>query len=74
MERGAIIVGTRNRFSGMTECLDSLIAHTPEPHDLIVVAGGASEQTQNDWLRRFGDRACFIFESHFFPPRPQRPW
>src|ERR1700730_3722765 len=65
METCAIIVGVRDRFSSMTACLDSLIAHTPEPHELIVVAGGASEPTRNDWLRRFGDRARFIFESYF---------
>jgi glycosyltransferase involved in cell wall biosynthesis len=65
METCAIIVNPRDRFSCMAECLDALIAHTPEPHELIVVAGGAGERTQNDWLRRFGDRVRFIFEPHF---------
>jgi GT2 family glycosyltransferase len=65
MERCAIIVSARDRFSCFAECLDRLIAKTPEPHDLIVVAGGASDRTRNDWLRRFRNRARFIFEPHF---------
>jgi len=65
MERCAIVVNVRDRFSCLAECLDTLIAETPEPHDLIVVVGGASDRTRNDWLRRFGDRVRFIFEPHF---------
>jgi GT2 family glycosyltransferase len=65
MESCAIIVTVRDRFSCFAECLDRLIAKTPEPHDLIVVVGGASDRTRNDWLRRFRDRVRFIFEPHF---------
>jgi len=65
MERCAIVVNVRDRFSCLAECLDRLIGETPEPHDLIVVVGGASDRTRNDWLRRFGDRVRFIFEPHF---------
>ena len=65
MERCAIVVNVRDRFSCLAECLERLIAETPEPHDLIVVVGGASDRIRNDWLRRFGDRARFIFEPHF---------
>jgi len=65
METCAIIVNARDRFSCMPECLDRLIAHTPERHDLIVVAGGVSERSRIEWRRRFGDRARFIFEPHF---------
>src|SRR5215467_9287823 len=65
METCAIIISPRDRFSCMPECLDRVIAHTPEPHDLIVVAGGLSERFRAEWLRRFGNRARFIFEPHF---------
>ncbi len=65
METPTIIVCVRDRFSCMAECLDRLIIHTPEPHDLIVVAGGVSTRTRSDWLRRFGDRARVIFEPDF---------
>jgi glycosyltransferase involved in cell wall biosynthesis len=64
-ETCAIIVGVRDRLSCMTECLDTLIAHTPEPHELIVVAGGVSERSRNEWRRRFGEGINFIFTSHF---------
>jgi hypothetical protein len=40
MERCTIVVDVRDRFSCLAECLDRLIEETPEPHDLIVVAGG----------------------------------
>ncbi len=41
MERCSIIVGTRDRFSTLSGCLRAIAAHTREPHDLIVLAGGA---------------------------------
>jgi glycosyltransferase involved in cell wall biosynthesis len=65
MERCSIIVDTRDRFSPLIDCLERVAACTPEPHDLIVVAGGAPEALRTEWLRRFGDRARFIFEPHF---------
>jgi GT2 family glycosyltransferase len=65
MQRCTIVVNVRDRFSCRPECLDRLIAETPEPYDPIVVVGGASDRARHDWLRRFGDRARFIFEPHF---------
>jgi glycosyltransferase involved in cell wall biosynthesis len=65
MERCSIIVDTRDRFSPLGGCLARLLECTPEPHDLIVVAGGAPERLRKEWLRSFGDRARFIFEPHF---------
>lgn len=65
MERCTIVVGTRDRFSTLIKCLERIRTCTPEPHDLIVVAGGAPEGVRQDWLRRFGDRAKFIFEREF---------
>ena len=64
-EACAIVVSTRDRFSSTSECLDRLLAHTPETHDIMVVAGGASERTRNLWRDRFGNRVRFIFEPHF---------
>lgn len=65
MERCSIIVSTRDRFSTLPGCLERLFECTPEPHDLIVVAGGAPERLRLEWQRRFSDRAHFIFERGF---------
>lgn len=65
MERCTIIVDTRDRFSTLSGCLERLLECTSEPHDLIVVAGGAPERLRREWQRRFGDRARFIFEPRF---------
>ncbi len=65
MERCSIIVDTRDRFSPLRGCLERLLECTPEPHDLIVVGGGVPDHLRADWLRRFGERARFIFEPRF---------
>lgn len=65
MERCTIIVDARDKFSTMTKCLETLLANTPEPHDLMVVVGGAPEHVKQQWIRRFGDRAQFIFKTEF---------
>jgi glycosyltransferase involved in cell wall biosynthesis len=65
MERSSIIVDTRDRFSSLSGCLERLHECTPEPHDLIVVMGGAPERLRSQWQRRFGDRVRFIFEPSF---------
>ncbi|HKZ05676.1 MAG TPA: glycosyltransferase [Methylomirabilota bacterium] len=65
MERTAIIVDTRDRFTPMMSCLERIEACTPEPHELIVVAGGAPERLRREWQRRFGDRVRFILEPRF---------
>ena len=65
MERCTIVVGTRDRFSTLIACLERIRACTPEPHDLIVVAGGAPEALRQEWQRRYGNQAKFIFERQF---------
>ena len=65
MERCSIIVDIRDRFSPLAGCLERLLECTLEPHDLIVVVGGAPEHLRADWVRRFGERARFIFEPSF---------
>ena len=65
MERCSIIVDTRDRFSPLAGCLERLLECTPEPHDLIVVVGGAPEHLRMAWVHRFGERARFIFEPRF---------
>ncbi len=65
MERCTIIVNARDRFSSTARCLETLIANTPEPHDLIVVIGGAPEHLKQEWRACFSKPARFIFEPHF---------
>lgn len=65
MERCSVIVDIRDRFSTLSTCLEAFLASTPEPHDLIVVVGGAPERLRREWLERFGSRARFIFEPEF---------
>jgi hypothetical protein len=65
MERCTIIVDARDRFSTTTRCLETLIANTPQPYDLIVVLGGAPEHLKKAWTARFGDRARFLFRPDF---------
>lgn len=65
MERCTIVVDARDRFSTTTRCLETLLANTPEPHDLIVVIGGASEHLKREWTGKFGSRARFIFRPEF---------
>lgn len=65
MEPCTIIVDARDRFSLTTRCLETLIAHTREPYDLIVVIGGAPERCRNARVERFEKRARFIFTPQF---------
>ncbi len=65
MERCTIVVSARDRFSTTTQCLETIIANTPQPHDLIIVMGGAPEHLKHQWIERFGERAKFIFRPNF---------
>lgn len=65
MEKCTIIVNTRDRFSSTTRCLETLIANTPTPYELIVVMGGAPERLKEEWLAKFGAQAKFIFRPEF---------
>ena len=65
MEKCTISVNARDRFSTTAQCLETLLANTPEPHDLIVVIGGAPERLKREWTETFGRKARFIFRSEF---------
>jgi hypothetical protein len=71
-ERLSIVVVPRDRFSTTTKCLDTLLAHTPEPHDLLVVLGGASEKHKQELLRQYEGKARFHFEPSFLNPAVAR--
>jgi len=71
-ERCTIIVVPRDRFSSTTRCLETLLANTPESHELIVVMGGAPEHLRAEWTRRFEGRAQFMFEPEFVSPPQAR--
>ena len=60
-----IIVGGRDKFSPTASCLKALIANTPEPHEMIVVLGGAPPMVKKDLANQFGSKAQFIFKSEF---------
>jgi len=61
----SIIVSARDRFSSTEDCLDNILARTPEPHDLIVVLGGAPEGLRRSLREKYGDRARFFFEDRY---------
>jgi GT2 family glycosyltransferase len=66
MERCTIVVvAARDKFSPTAACVETLLERTPEPHDLIVVAGGVPTHLAERWTGRFGSRARFIFEPAF---------
>ena len=65
MEPCTIVVDARDRFSTTRQCLETLIANTPQPYDLIVVIGGAHEHLKQEWVARFGGVGRFIFMPHF---------
>lgn len=65
VEKLTIIVTARDKFSTTNRCLDTLLAHTPEPFDLFVVIGGAPNSCREEWMRRFGRAAHFIFRDQF---------
>jgi hypothetical protein len=60
-----IIVSARDRFSPTEACLDNLLEQTPQPHDLVVVLGGAPGELRRRLLEKFGARARFIFDDRF---------
>jgi glycosyltransferase involved in cell wall biosynthesis len=65
MEKCTIIVNARDRFSCTAECLEGLLANSPEAQEIIGVFGGAPKHLQASWTERFGDRVRFIFEERF---------
>jgi GT2 family glycosyltransferase len=68
----SVVVVPRDRFSTTTKCLDALLAHTPEPHELLVVLGGASEKFKKELIQRYSGKARFLFEPSFLGPPQSR--
>jgi GT2 family glycosyltransferase len=49
LARTTIVIPTYNGLDLLQKCLESIEAHTPEPHDIIVVDNGSTDGTA-DWL------------------------
>ena len=64
-EAVTIIVAGRDRYSLTESCIDTLIANTPQPYQLIVVLGGAPKEFKTRLRERFGATATLIFEPRF---------
>ena len=65
MEKCTVIVDARDRFSCTAECLDVLLANSPEAAEIIGVFGGAPPHLRASWVERYGDRVRFIFREDY---------
>ena len=65
MEKCTVIVDARDRFSCTAECLDVLLANSPEAAEIIAVFGGAPPHLRASWVERYGDRVRFIFREGY---------
>jgi GT2 family glycosyltransferase len=72
LERVTVIVVPRDRHSTTVRCLETLEANTPEPHDLIIVTGGAPARIRREIETRWGGRAALIQEDRFLNPAEGR--
>ena len=59
-----IIIVTYNRLEYTRLCVDSIVAHTPEPYQLIVVDNASSDGTVDYLRERFGDDAVIANDSN----------
>jgi glycosyltransferase involved in cell wall biosynthesis len=64
-EAVSIIVVGRDRFSPTEDCLEKLIAYTPQPYRLIVVLGGAPKELESRLRKKYGSIATLVFEPRF---------
>lgn len=71
-ERCSVIVVPRDRFSPTIPCIEALLRNTPEPHELILVMGGAPERLEAELRSRYGGRAKLILEKRFLNPAEGR--
>lgn len=59
-----IIIVTFNRLEQTRLCIDSIVAHTPEPYQLIVVDNASTDGTVDYLKERFGDSAVIANDSN----------
>ena len=71
-ERCTVIMVIRDRFSTTERCVDELFRNTPEPFDLIIVAGGAPKGVESSLKARFGGKADLVFEPELLNPAESR--
>jgi len=64
-EAVTIIMAGRDRFSRTEQCIETLIAHTPQPYHLMVVLGAAPKELESRLRERYGATVNFIFEPRF---------
>lgn len=49
----SIVIATYNQKDLLKKCVDSIKAHTPEPHEMIIIDNGSEDGT-SDYLRSLG--------------------
>lgn len=62
----SVVIPTYNRARYVTEAIDSVLAQTVPPDEIIVVDDGSTDNTQ-DVLKRFGDRIKYIRQDNAGP-------
>ena len=72
LEKCAVIIVVRDRFSTTNACLDAVIENTPEEHDLILVMGGVPPKVQSKLESRYHSKVRLIFTHHFLNPAQAR--
>ena len=68
----SIIVVGRDKFSPTDGCLESLEKNTPEPHETILVLGGAPPAVRRRLTEKFGQKVKMIFNEEFLNPAQSR--
>gem|GEM_PF-1442570 len=60
----SIVIVTYNRLEHTRLCVDSIVAHTPEPYELLFVDNGSSDDTVAYLRERFGEGCVLANESN----------
>lgn len=64
----SVVVPTFNRERYLGECLDSLLAQTAAPHEILVIDDGSDDGTA-ELVARYGSRVRYIYKENGGKPR-----
>jgi len=68
----SIVVVGRDKFSPTEKCLDSILEYTPEPHELILVLGGAPQAVKDRLESKYKDKVRFVYRDQYLSPTRSR--